>query len=192
MGCAVLYSPPPPMPTTCRYCCDNSTFPCSSPSRCAGNRAGPLCGDCVRGHVETIGSSQCGAVAKCPHDRKIAWVVVVTALLFVGAVQLTVVSGVGRSRAAAPSGRLKLVIYYAQVREKKDHPRMGECSGRGLLSAPKPFLQTVCVVMRGTRVTPPPPCKSPTASPPPTHTHRPVVSHCHARRRHSRAVAHDF
>ncbi len=68
------------------------------------------------GYVETLGSSRCGPVSSCAQDRKVLWVVVVIALLVVGAVHLTVVSGVGLSRSKAPSGRLKLLIYYAQVR----------------------------------------------------------------------------
>jgi hypothetical protein len=100
-----------------RYCCDNSSFPCTSPSSCAGNRAGPLCGDCAPGFVETMGSSQCGPVSNCPQDRKIVWLIVAVVLLFLGVVHLTFVSGVGLSREKAPSGRLKLAIYYAQVWE---------------------------------------------------------------------------
>jgi hypothetical protein len=64
-----------------------------------------------------MGSSQCGPVSNCPQDRKIAWLIVAVMLLFLGVVHLTVVSGVGLSREKAPSGRLKLAIYYAQVWE---------------------------------------------------------------------------
>ncbi len=54
-------------------------------------------------------------MSKCAQDRKVVWVIVIAALLLVGSVHLTVVSGVGRSSTKAPSGRLKLLIYYAQV-----------------------------------------------------------------------------
>ena len=98
-----------------RYCCDNTRFPCTSMSSCAGNRHGPLCGDCAPGYVDNLGSAVCGPVASCASDRKVVWVIVVSALLVVGAVHLTVVSGVGLAASKAPSGRLKLVIYFAQV-----------------------------------------------------------------------------
>ena len=98
-----------------RYCCDNSTYACASLSSCAGNRHGLLCGDCAFGYVENIGSSRCGPVSKCAQDRKVVWVIVIAALLLVGGVHLTVVSGVGLTSTKAPSGRLKLLIYYAQV-----------------------------------------------------------------------------
>jgi hypothetical protein len=55
-------------------------------------------------------------VANCPGDRIIVWAIVVLALLLFGGTHLIIVSGVGLSRKGSPSGRLKLVIYFAQVR----------------------------------------------------------------------------
>jgi hypothetical protein len=111
----------------CRYCCDNSTFPCTSASSCAGSRAGLLCGDCIPGYTETLGSSQCGPVVNCAREQRMVWSLVVLALLCVGGVQLVVVSGVGLSRKTAPSGRLKLMIYYAQVCGNEPFPNRRRC-----------------------------------------------------------------
>ncbi len=98
------------------YCCDDVEWPCVSMSSCGGHRKGPLCGDCEDGYVESLGSSRCTPVTRCGQDRPILWMLVVVALLIIAAVHLTVVSGLGRSGDITPSGRLKLLIYYAQVR----------------------------------------------------------------------------
>jgi hypothetical protein len=67
------------------------------------------------GYAEALGSTQCRAVAHCPQDRRLFLAVVVPALLLVGVLQLVVVSGVWVGVKSAPSGRVKLLIYFAQV-----------------------------------------------------------------------------
>ncbi len=54
-------------------------------------------------------------MTSCTEDKKVVWVMVIVALLFVGLMHLTVVSGVGLAKDKAQSGRLKLLIYYAQA-----------------------------------------------------------------------------
>jgi hypothetical protein len=98
------------------YCCDGSVeWPCSAPNSCAGNRTGALCGDCAPGTVESVGSEHCVAVDRCAGDVPLVWPAFVAIVLVAAGVQLTTVSGVWRPSSAPPSGKAKLLIFYAQV-----------------------------------------------------------------------------
>jgi hypothetical protein len=99
------------------YCCDGSIeWPCSTPNSCAGNRTGALCGDCVAGYVESVGSDHCVPVDRCSEDIVMVWPVLVVVVLVAAAVQLTTVSGVWKPSPEYPSGKAKIMIFYAQAR----------------------------------------------------------------------------
>ncbi len=99
------------------YCCDGSAAsPCVGLSPCGGHRAGALCGDCAPGHVESVGSAQCVPASACGPDSAVLWVVVVMGGVIAAVLQLTVVSGVWLPSGLHPSGKMKLAIYFAQVR----------------------------------------------------------------------------
>ncbi len=99
------------------YCCDGSkSWPCSSINPCAGHRSGVLCGDCAEGYVESVGSSQCTTVSACTKDTVVFWSLALLGELFTSLLQLTAVSGVWLPSPQHPSGKMKLVIYFAQVR----------------------------------------------------------------------------
>jgi hypothetical protein len=95
------------------YCCPAS--PCASVGDCAGNRVGVLCGDCAPGFVEGLGSPACVPTPACPRDAGLIWSVLVLGTLASAALQVTFVSGVWLAR-GPPTGKMKLVIYFAQVR----------------------------------------------------------------------------
>ena len=98
------------------YCCDGKAAPCSTMDACQGNRTGLLCGGCREGYGEVLGSAECVAVGDCgPGEQALAWVVVLVALVGMALAQFTVVSGVWWCH-TAPTGRMKLGIYFAQVR----------------------------------------------------------------------------
>lgn len=99
------------------YCCGARAWPCTERSSCAGNRHGQLCGDCLPGFVESIGSEQCVAVSTCTMTGKAA-IVGVSFVVFIAAalVQLVPVSGVWMPSKTFPSGKAKLVVFFAQVR----------------------------------------------------------------------------
>ncbi len=98
------------------YCCDGSeAWPCVGMGPCAGHRDGPLCSDCQPGYVASLGSAQCVPVASCVSDKPVLWVVVAVGELVAAVLQLTVVSGVWTSSSTAPTGRMKLLIYFVQV-----------------------------------------------------------------------------
>ncbi len=102
-----------PCPTG--YCCDGSAgAPCGTPGACAATRTGPLCGDCLPGYAAGLGSAECVARGRCAADQRALWPAVALGLLVSAAVQLTLVSGVWLCK-ARPSGKMKLVMYFAQV-----------------------------------------------------------------------------
>ncbi len=101
----------------CHDSCDGSPqWPCLDPSSCAGHRAGPLCGRCIEGFAESLGSEQCVEVVECPKDRALLWPGFMVVLMFAAVAQLSLVSGVWKPSMSFPSGKAKLVIYYAQAR----------------------------------------------------------------------------
>jgi hypothetical protein len=65
--------------------------------------------------VQTVGSSRCVAQATCDGDIPTAWPVVVAVILVLGYLQLRVVSGVWTRDQRRPSGKVKPLIYFAQV-----------------------------------------------------------------------------
>jgi hypothetical protein len=98
------------------YCCDGSeAWPCVGMGPCAGHRDGPLCGDCQPGYAASLGSAQCVPVASCATDKPVLWAVVAVGEIVAAVLQLTVVSGVWASSSTAPTGRMKLLIYFVQV-----------------------------------------------------------------------------
>jgi hypothetical protein len=99
------------------YCCDDTTmWKCTAIDTCGGNRGGPLCGTCLPGYTEALGSATCALVDRCSNDTVLLWSLVSTALVVIAFIQLGVVSQVWATLDSAPSGRMKLLIYYAQVR----------------------------------------------------------------------------
>jgi hypothetical protein len=90
-------------------------------SACAGHRRGVLCGDCDSGYVEGIGSAQCAPVSACGHDKPRMWAAIGAGLVVSGLLQLTLVSGVWllkRDTGSFPSAKLKLALYFFQVRRR--------------------------------------------------------------------------
>ncbi len=94
------------------YCCAQA--PCGGMGVCAGNRVGGLCGACEPGYVEGLGSPDCVPAASCAGDAAPTWVALVAGILVAAALQVTTVSGVWLA-AGVPTGKMKLVIYFAQV-----------------------------------------------------------------------------
>jgi hypothetical protein len=62
------------------YCCDTET--CGSIDGCVGNRGGALCGECLPGFAQTIGSTACRATSECG-GADAAWFMPVALLLAV-------------------------------------------------------------------------------------------------------------
>jgi hypothetical protein len=99
------------------YCCSGiPPWPCSSMGSCSGHRTGALCGDCAPQYVESLGSRQCTARSSCASDRFVVWSVIVVGEVVAALLQLTVVSGVWLTSPGRPTGRMKLAIYWSQVR----------------------------------------------------------------------------
>ncbi len=102
------------------YCCDGTpTWPCDTINACGGRRIGVLCGDCPSGYVESVGSAVCVEEGQCAKDAAVVWSFLVVGLVVAAVLQLAVVSDVWFPSKDAPSARLKLVIYFAQVRARK-------------------------------------------------------------------------
>ena len=103
------------------YCCTgggSTRWPCVAVNGCGGHRTGPLCGDCEAGYVEAVGSAECVPVSQCDRDKPSAWTIVVVCIAVAAVLQLAVVSDVWLPSAVAPSGKLKLAIYFLQVRRR--------------------------------------------------------------------------
>ncbi len=99
------------------YCCDGSElWPCVGMNPCSGHRGGPLCGDCKPGFVVPVGSAYCVPWTTCASDKPLLWVAIAAGELVSAVLQLTVVSGTWMLNPSAPDGKMKLVIYFAQVR----------------------------------------------------------------------------
>jgi hypothetical protein len=93
------------------YCCD--TEPCGSIDGCVGNRGGALCGKCLPGFTQTIGSTQCRATSECG-GAGAAWFMPVALLLaalfalYARSSQLGAVSG-------WPLNAVQPVFYFYQL-----------------------------------------------------------------------------
>lgn len=77
---------------------------------------GPLCGDCAPGYVESLGSPYCRAVDRCEEDKRVMWPGIAVGLLVSAFMQLTFVSGVWLVGKGVPTAKMKVVIYFTQVR----------------------------------------------------------------------------
>jgi hypothetical protein len=75
-----------------------------------------MCGDCMPGYVVGLGSASCTLESSCAHDQWVVWGAVVVALVVMACLQMTVVSGVWLTGPAVPTAKLKLAIYFVQVR----------------------------------------------------------------------------
>ncbi len=107
------------------YCCDGGPVsPCVALDSCATSRTGALCASCKPGFVETFGSAECVAHERCSHEQALAWIVIVLGLLVSAWMQLTLVSGVWLFK-GQPTGKFKLIIYFAQVRCVQPEPQCG-------------------------------------------------------------------
>ena len=100
------------------YCCDGGAWACDGPAACGYSRSGALCGDCMPGFVESIGTTACVPVSSCAGDRVFVWSGAVVALFAAAVLQLAVVSNVWlpSGMVSLPTAKLKLAIYYFQVR----------------------------------------------------------------------------
>ncbi len=112
VGALPLTPPPPTIPFPPS---DNGKWPCSSYNSCGGNRGGVLCGECLPGFVESLGSATCAALSQCGNDGSIVWPMIVITLLVAAIMQLAVVSDVWAPSNTYPSGKMKMVIYFSQV-----------------------------------------------------------------------------
>ena len=98
------------------YCCSSTDGVCASVDGCDGSRTGMLCGACLPGFVEGIGASACVPVGQCGKDLPAVWTCVVVGVLFAAFAQLAIVSDVWFPSRAFPAGKLKLFVYFFQVR----------------------------------------------------------------------------
>jgi hypothetical protein len=79
------------------------------------NRRGALCGSCNQGYTTSLGSSQCVAEHQCARDKPLVWTLLVAAVFVAAVLQVVVNSDLWCTSRTHPSGKMKLVIYYAQV-----------------------------------------------------------------------------
>ena len=91
-------------------------YPCTAIDSCGGQRTGPLCGNCGPGFVEGVGSTGCVALTACGTDQAVVWPLAAVAVFVAAAVQLTFVSNVWFPTKTVPKGKVKLTIYFFQVR----------------------------------------------------------------------------
>jgi hypothetical protein len=96
------------------YCCSSSAN-CLSLSSCAGSRTGTLCGECLPGYVEAMGSTLCVPVTKCAADKAIFWPLFVFAMFLDAVIQLTFVSRVWNPSPARPDATFKCLLYFFQA-----------------------------------------------------------------------------
>jgi hypothetical protein len=96
------------------YCCDDDAVACDSVSTCAGGRIGRLCGGCPDGFTNVIGSVECRANADC--DEMVWLWCTVIVVVFAVAVFMLRNSNILCPRTARPSGKVKLLSYFFQVR----------------------------------------------------------------------------
>jgi hypothetical protein len=97
------------------YCCDGHTWPCTELKSCAGYRTGQLCGDCLPGFTASIGSEHCIGIRSCKRSLTPLASVSFFAFIVAALVQLVPVSGVWLPATTFPSGKAKLIIFFAQV-----------------------------------------------------------------------------
>ncbi len=98
------------------YCCDQRSSQCDGTSTCAGHRKGPLCGDCADGYSVSLGSARCVESSKCSVEQGLVWLATLAAVFASAAVELVVVSGIWSSTISYPKAKMKLVVYFVQVR----------------------------------------------------------------------------
>jgi hypothetical protein len=96
------------------YCC-SSPANCVSMSSCAGSRTGTLCGDCLPGYVEAMGSTLCVHVSACADGKVMFWVLFILAMFLNAVVQLAFVSDVWNPSSARPDATIKCLLYFFQV-----------------------------------------------------------------------------
>ena len=96
------------------YCC-SSPANCVSMSSCAGSRTGTLCGECLPGYVEAMGSTLCVPVTACVHDKSLFWPLFVLAMFLDAVIQLAFVSDVWNPSSARPDATIKCLLYFFQV-----------------------------------------------------------------------------
>jgi hypothetical protein len=96
------------------YCCSSSAN-CVSLSSCAGSRTGTLCGDCLPGYVEAMGSTLCVPVSACASDKATFWPLFVLAMFLDAVIQLAFVSDVWNPSSARPDATVKCLLYFFQV-----------------------------------------------------------------------------
>jgi hypothetical protein len=76
-----------------------------------------LCGQCLDGYVEAVGSVACVPVTQCDSDVVLLWPLFVVGIMIAAALQLAVVSDVWCPSRSFPRGKVKLMIYFFQVRD---------------------------------------------------------------------------
>ncbi len=75
-----------------------------------------LCGDCIPGYVESVGSMECIPIKQCDGDIAIVWFAIAVGVFLSAVIQVTVISDLLRPRKSFPTGRFKLLLYFFQVR----------------------------------------------------------------------------
>ena len=96
------------------YCCDSEG--CAGVDACVGHRDGPLCGGCAAGFVHGVGAADCVADADCGRDSGVVAAVLAAVAVVDAVLQLAVVSDVLLPARDYPTGKLKLLVYFFQVR----------------------------------------------------------------------------
>ena len=87
---------------------------CVAVDVCSANRRGQLCGSCVSGYAEAIGSLDCVANHKCSSDKPVVWGLFVAGVL-AASVALLVISDAWLPSTHTPTGYLKIFVYYLQM-----------------------------------------------------------------------------
>ena len=96
--------------------CYSSPASCVGMASCAGSRTGTLCGDCMPGYVEAMGSTLCVHASTCASDKALFWPLFVLAMFVEALIQLAFVSDVWNPSAARPDATVKCLLYFYQVR----------------------------------------------------------------------------
>jgi hypothetical protein len=103
------------------YCCSTLTASaggsslCSSFSSCADGRTDTLCGRCLAGLSEAIGSPACLSEADCRRLAPVAIPLLIVAVLIAALIQLCAVSDVWCASRVHSKGSVRVLLYFFQV-----------------------------------------------------------------------------
>ena len=114
------------------YCCSSTTddgdvsWPCSAVNSCGNYRTGMLCGDCMNGTVESIGSALCVPLANCDSDLALFWPLLVLGLFLSAVLQLVFVSDVWTVNVGGSTGCRRLTRSQSVLSRENSDPSESE------------------------------------------------------------------